>query len=128
MYDRNYLSTYDQIRYQFSLKTDSEFTNITLNEVTPIFGKPFNISSSLVSEFEETLANKLVSCQYFNNGTWIEISSNYTDTVGKINFQIDIYDPIFDPSMITSTNESRGFSTFSSACSVPFHYIRGVGL
>ena len=89
IFDQNYVSSYNQFTGEFSLKLNSQFTNITVNPNTPIKGQSFNISAILATEFGEPLANKNVSCQYFDIDSWVNLSSDFTDLNGFTTFLIN---------------------------------------
>ncbi|MFX1388385.1 MAG: hypothetical protein ACFE9M_14295, partial [Promethearchaeota archaeon] len=87
--DRNYVSTYKQYTGEFTLKLNSKFKNITINPTNPIKGHSFNLNSILTTEFGDELANRNVTCQYYDSGVWINIGSDITDSNGFTTFLID---------------------------------------
>jgi len=89
IFDQNYVSSYNQFTGEFSLKLNSQFTDITINPNTPIKGQTFNISAILATEFGEPLANKNVSCQYYDIDSWVNLSSDFTDLNGFTTFLIN---------------------------------------
>jgi len=89
IFDRNYVSSYSQFIDSFTLKTNSIFSNISINPVTPIRGSKFNLSSVLTTEFYEILPSKNVTLQYFNDSSWDNISYQLTDVNGSTTFEID---------------------------------------
>jgi len=89
IFDRNYVSSYNQFTGEFSLKLNSKFANITINPNNPIKGQIFNVSSVLTTEFGEKLINKSISCQYFEDNSWVNHSSDFTDSNGFTTFQLN---------------------------------------
>ncbi|MFX0057120.1 MAG: hypothetical protein ACFE85_01875 [Candidatus Hodarchaeota archaeon] len=89
IYDKNYVSSYNQFIDSFALKTNSKFINISINPETPLKGSIFNISGFLSTEFGQILPNENVTCRYYNNTSWINISSQFSDINGLVNFEID---------------------------------------
>ncbi|MFX1593363.1 MAG: hypothetical protein ACFFCL_11790, partial [Promethearchaeota archaeon] len=87
--DRNYVSTYKQYTGEFTLKLNSKFKNITINPTNPIKGHSFNLNSILTTEFGDELANRNVTCQYYDSGVWINIGSDITDSNGFTTFLVD---------------------------------------
>jgi hypothetical protein len=87
--DRNYVSTYKQFTDEFTLKLNSKFTNIAVSPSRPIKGHTFSLSSILATEFGVELINRNVTCQYYDSGVWIDISSDFTDSNGFTTFLID---------------------------------------
>lgn len=89
IYDKNYVSSYNQFIDSFSLKINSQFSDIVINPQTPIYGQKFNISSVLATEFGDEIPNKNVTCQFFNIGLWENVSSQISSANGVTNFEID---------------------------------------
>ena len=89
IYDRNYVSSYDQFIDSFSLKINSDFSEIQTYPQTPIYGQLFNLSSVLKTELGVVIPNKNVTCQFYDNGIWENLSTQISDTGGIINFEID---------------------------------------
>jgi hypothetical protein len=89
IYDKNYVSSYDEFISSFSLKLNSQFSNIIITPETPIYGQSFNISSNLTTEFGISIANKNVTIQYYNVNQWEHLSSQNSNINGTINFEID---------------------------------------
>jgi len=89
IFDRNYVSSYSQFIDSFTLKTNSIFSNISINPDPPIRGSVFNFSSVLTTEFDEILPNKNVTLQYFNDSSWDNMSYQLTDVNGSTIFEID---------------------------------------
>jgi len=89
IYDRNYVSSYKQFIESFSLKINSDFSEIKILPQTPIYGQLFNVSSILKTEFNDIIPNKNVTCQYYDNGTWETVSTQISDTNGTLNFEIN---------------------------------------
>ncbi len=89
IYDKNFISSYDQFIDSFSLKINSQFSDIVINPQTPIYGQKFNISSVLTTEFGEEISNKNVTCQYFDSGLWENVSSQISGANGVTSFEID---------------------------------------
>ena len=92
IFDKNYVSSYNQFIASFSLKINSEFSNIDITPNTPIFGQKFNISSVLTTELGDEIPNKNVSIQYLNNDLWENYSSQISGINGTTNFEIDTDD------------------------------------
>ena len=89
IYDKNFVSSYNQFNDSFSLKTNSQFSDIVINPQLPIYGQKFNISSVLMTEFGNEIPNKKVTCQYFNSGLWENVSSQISGANGVTSFEID---------------------------------------
>ena len=89
VYDRNYVSSYDQFIESFSLKINSEFSEIQTQPQTPIYGQSFNISSVLKTELGDIIPNKNITCQFYDSGIWENISTQSSDMNGITNFEID---------------------------------------
>ncbi len=89
IYDKNFVSSYNQFIDSFSLKVNSKFSDIIINPQTPIYGQKFNISSVLTTEFGEEISNKNVTCQYFDSGLWENVSSQISGANGVTSFEID---------------------------------------
>ncbi len=89
LYDQNYMSTYDQILYNFAIKRNTQFANISNIPSNPINGSTFNITALLQSEFGEAVGNVPTSCQLFQNNTWEELAVNFTDNAGLVTYIID---------------------------------------
>ena len=87
--DKNYVSSYQQYKADFTLKLNSKFTNITTSRSFIRDGESFNLNSFLTTEFGEELAGKNVSCQYYDSGNWFDIDSAITDINGFTSFFID---------------------------------------
>ncbi|MCK4687966.1 MAG: hypothetical protein KAT66_07535, partial [Candidatus Lokiarchaeota archaeon] len=87
--DKNYVSSYNQFYYQFSLIFNSKFNNIIIDPETPINGQVFNLSSVLTTEFGDILVNENVSCHHYESNSWVYIDSDFTDTNGSTTFSID---------------------------------------
>ncbi|GAH47973.1 unnamed protein product, partial [marine sediment metagenome] len=89
IYDKNFVSSYNQFIDSFSLKINSQFSDIVFKPQTPIYGQKFNISSVLTTEFGDEIPNKKVTCQYFNSGLWENVSSQISGVNGVTSFEID---------------------------------------
>ena len=89
IYDKNFVSSYNQFIDSFSLKINSQFSDIVINPQTPTYGRKFNISSVLTTEFGDKIPNKKVTCQYFNSGLWENVSSLISSANGVTSFEID---------------------------------------
>ncbi|MHA1986410.1 MAG: hypothetical protein ACW98D_07220 [Promethearchaeota archaeon] len=87
--DKNYVSSYKQFNNEFSIKQNSKFTDTTINPSNPIKGQDINFSSTLITEFGEELSNKNITCEYYNSGSWVGISSDMTDANGYVTFIIN---------------------------------------
>jgi len=83
IYDKNFVSSYNQFII------NSKFSDIVINPQTPIYGKKFNISSVLTTEFGDEIPNKNVTCQYFNSDLWENVSSQISGANGVTSFEID---------------------------------------
>jgi len=89
IYDRNYVSSYNQFVESFSLKVNSDFSEIKTLPQTPIYGQLFNISSILKTELGDVIPNKNVTCQVYDRGIWKTISTQISDMDGVTNFEIN---------------------------------------
>ncbi len=89
IYDRNYVSSYNQFVESFSLKINSDFSEIKTLPQTPIYGQLFNISSILKTELGDVIPNKNVTCQFYDSGIWKTISTQISDMDGVTNFEIN---------------------------------------
>jgi archaellum component FlaG (FlaF/FlaG flagellin family) len=89
IFDKNFVSSYNQFIDSFSLKTNSQFSDIVINPQIPIYGQKFNISSVLTTEFGDEIPNKNVTCQYFNSNLWENVSSQLSGANGGTSFEID---------------------------------------
>jgi len=89
IYDKNFISSYNQFIKSFSLKVNSRFSDILVEPEEPIYGQKFNISSVLSTEFGIEFADENVSLQYFYNDLWENISTQITNKNGTTNFEID---------------------------------------
>jgi len=89
IYDRNYVSSYNQFIDSFSLKINSDFTEIQTHPQTPIYGQLFNLSSVLKTELGAVISNKNVTCQFYDSGIWENLSTQISDIDGITNFEID---------------------------------------
>ncbi len=87
--DKNYVSSYNQFYYQFSLILNSKFNNIIIDPENPINGQVFNLSSVLTTEFGDILLNESVSCHHYESNSWVYIDSDFTDINGSTTFSID---------------------------------------
>ena len=92
IYDKNFVSSYNEFIDSFSLQLNSKFSDIKINPETPIYGQKFNISSVLSSEFGDEFPDENVSLQYFYNDLWENYSTRITDINGTTNFEIDTED------------------------------------
>ena len=100
IFDQNYLSSYNQFDNEFSLKLNSNFTNITINPDDPIKGHNFNLSAILATEFGEILINKSVSCDYYYGNSWFTIGSDFTNANGRIRFLINTLNVNYEADLI----------------------------
>ncbi|MFX1322854.1 MAG: hypothetical protein ACFFAQ_14550, partial [Promethearchaeota archaeon] len=98
--DRNYVSSYNQFYYQFSLNLNSKFNNISIDPENPINGQVFNLSSVLTTEFGEILASENVSCYHYESDSWVYLDSDFTDTNGSTTFSIDTKTLIFEDEIL----------------------------
>lgn len=89
IYDKNFVSSYNTFIDSFSLKINSQFSDIVINPQTPIYGQKFNISSVLTTEFGDEIPNKNITCQYFDSNLWENVSSQMSGANGVISFEID---------------------------------------
>ncbi len=89
VFDRNFMSSYNQFYAKFSLKQNSKFTNITITPNNPIKGQIFNIDSILATEFEEPISNRNITCQYYIDKEWITIDTKLSDDIGYTIFSIN---------------------------------------
>ena len=98
--DKNYVSSYNQFYYQFSLILNSKFNNIIIDPENPINGQVFNLSSVLTTEFGDMLVNENVSCHHYESNSWVYIDSDFTDTNGSTIFSIDTKTLNFEDSIL----------------------------
>jgi hypothetical protein len=89
IYDKNYVSSYNQFINSFSLNVNSMFSDININPEEPIYGQTFNISSVLSTEFGDVFSGENVTLQYFDNDLWENFSTQITDINGTTDFEID---------------------------------------
>ena len=89
IYDQNYVSSYDQFNFSFGLKVNSEFSNISIDPPNPIRGEMINLTSRLTTEFGSIIPGKNITCQYYDNGEWRNISSQISDSSAYTTFLID---------------------------------------
>ena len=89
IYDDNFMSSYFQFNASFDIYMNSEFRNVLVTPEDPIRGNFLNISSTLTTEFGTELANKNVTCQYYDAGEWVNFTSQFTDINGSTLFVID---------------------------------------
>ncbi|MFX0042289.1 MAG: hypothetical protein ACFE8L_05200 [Candidatus Hodarchaeota archaeon] len=102
--DRNYVSSYKQFYYQFSLNLNSKFSNIVIDPENPINGQVFNLSSVLTTEFGEILASENVSCYHYESDSWIYLDSEFTDINGSTTFLIDTKILTFEDEILLKLN------------------------
>ncbi|MFW9772836.1 MAG: hypothetical protein ACFFEO_11830 [Candidatus Thorarchaeota archaeon] len=88
IYDKNYVSSYNDFIKSFMLKENSRFSNVTINPESPIRGQKFNLSAILTTEFGALLPSKNVTLQYYDS-SWLNLSSQISDSKGLLNFEID---------------------------------------
>ncbi|NVM19419.1 MAG: hypothetical protein HWN80_17090 [Candidatus Lokiarchaeota archaeon] len=89
IYDKNFVSSYNQFISSFSLKINSKFADTVINPNTPIYGQKFNISSVLSTEFGDEIPNKNITLQFLDTDLWENLSTQITDINGSTNFEID---------------------------------------
>jgi len=89
IYDKNFVSSYNQFINSFSLKINSMFTDIESEPHTPIYGQMFNISSVLRTELGDEIPDKNITIQYLDNDLWENYSTQITGINGTIRFEID---------------------------------------
>ncbi|NHJ24318.1 MAG: hypothetical protein EAX89_07065 [Candidatus Lokiarchaeota archaeon] len=89
IYDKNYISSYGEFISSFSLKLNSNFSNIISSPTTPIYGQSFNLSSDLTTEFGISIPSENVTLQLYNENKWNNISNQISNENGTINFEID---------------------------------------
>ncbi len=92
VYDRNLVSSYEQFIYSFGLKLNSKFSNITIDPSNPIRGEILNITSRLTTEFGAIIIGENVTCQYYDNHVWVNLSSQISDLNAYTSFIIDSLD------------------------------------
>ena len=98
--DKNYVSSYQQYKANFTIKLNSQFTNISTSRGNIRNGESFNLSSVLMTEFGEELVNKNVTCQYFESGSWFDSGSALTDINGFTSFFINTLNIIFEGDLL----------------------------
>ncbi|GAG95018.1 unnamed protein product, partial [marine sediment metagenome] len=89
IFDKNFVSSYDEFIESFSLKINSKFSDIKIAPNIPIYGQKFNISSALTTELGNKIPNKNVSIQFLNDNIWENFSSQISGINGTTNFEID---------------------------------------
>ncbi len=89
IYDKNYVSSYNQFIDSFSLNVNSMFSDIEINPGEPIYGQTFTMSSILSTEFGRIFPGENVTLQYFDNDLWENFSTQITDINGTTKFDID---------------------------------------
>lgn len=89
IYDKNFVSSYNQFISSFSLKINSKFSDTVINPNTPIYGQKFNISSVLSTEFGDEIPNKNITLQFLDADVWENLSTQIADINGTTNFEID---------------------------------------
>ncbi len=89
VFDRNFVSSYNQFISSFSLKRNSKFSDIVIDPETPIYGQKFNISSVLSTEFGDEIPNENITLQFLDNDLWENLSTQIADINGTTNFEID---------------------------------------
>jgi hypothetical protein len=89
IYDKNYISSYEQFIDSFSLNVNSIFSDINIKPREPIYGQTFNISSVLSTEFGVEFSGVNVTLQYFDDALWENFSMQITNLNGTTNFEID---------------------------------------
>ncbi|MEJ2293336.1 MAG: hypothetical protein P8Y23_01030 [Candidatus Lokiarchaeota archaeon] len=89
IFDKNYVSSYEQFNFSFSLKVNSEFSNVSINPPNPIRGEVINLTSRLTTEFGKSIPGKNITCQYYDNDEWRNISSQMSDSNAYTNFLIN---------------------------------------
>jgi len=89
LFDKNYVSSYEQFIYSFGLKLNSKFSNVSINPSYPIRGESFNLTSKLTTEFGVAITGKNVTCQYYDSDEWRNISSQISDSNAYISFLIN---------------------------------------
>ena len=89
IYDKNFVSSYNQFNNSFSLKINSRFSDVQTKPQTPIYGQVFNISSVLTTEFGDEISDKNITLQFLDNDLWENISTQITGINGTMNFEID---------------------------------------
>jgi len=92
IFDRNYVSSYEQFIYSFELKFNSQFSNIKINPSTPIRGEEFNLTSRLATEFGTKLPGRNITLQYYDINEWRNISTQLSDSDAYTSFLIDTLD------------------------------------
>ncbi|MFW9949503.1 MAG: hypothetical protein ACFFKA_05200, partial [Candidatus Thorarchaeota archaeon] len=89
IFDKNYVSSYEEFITSFSLKLNSQFSNITATPETPIYGQSFNITSDLTTEFGVAIPNENVTLQYYNGTKWDNLSTMISNINGTTDFEIN---------------------------------------
>ncbi len=92
VYDKNYISSYEQFNYSFSIKLNSKFSNITINPSIPTRGETINLTSRLTTEFDKSIPGENITLQYYDNDDWRNISSQICDSNAYTSFLIDSLD------------------------------------
>ena len=92
IFDKNLVSSYEQFNKSFNLKMNSEFRDMTINPEEPLRGETFNLTTKLTSEFGSAIENQNVTLQYYDQGTWNNLSIQLTGINGSLLYQIDSLD------------------------------------
>jgi hypothetical protein len=80
VYDKNYVSSYEQFIYSFGLKLNSKFSNITIDPSTPKRGDLINLTSQLTTEFGDIIPGENITLQYYDIDDWRNLSSQISDS------------------------------------------------
>ncbi|MEJ2250726.1 MAG: hypothetical protein P8Y97_13870 [Candidatus Lokiarchaeota archaeon] len=89
VFDKNYLSSYNQFVYSFGFKVDSQFSNITYTPKKTIYGEMVTLTSTLTTEFGRLLKNKTVSLYHYIQEKWEFLENSTTNSDGKVQFSFN---------------------------------------
>ncbi|MGQ4875551.1 MAG: hypothetical protein ACP6IY_15900 [Promethearchaeia archaeon] len=92
IYDRYYISSYNEFLKSFQFKIDSKFINFSNTPEKPIKGLSVSFSTKLVDEFGTPLSNKQIIIQYNNSNVWEDLATKTTDSNGLISIAIETID------------------------------------
>ncbi|MFX0187953.1 MAG: hypothetical protein ACFE8A_09465 [Candidatus Hodarchaeota archaeon] len=127
LYDKYYVSFFNQHIEEFELKLDSKFDSIIINPQKPLFGETFNLSAVLTTEFGSPLQNKEVLCQYYKDGKWTNISiPKYTNVNGSISFEVDSLTLEFEESLVMRLSWTGDIYTLNNSQVIPIDIITQV--
>ncbi|MFW9898206.1 MAG: hypothetical protein ACFFDO_02980 [Candidatus Thorarchaeota archaeon] len=124
IYDKYYVSFFNQYIEEFELKLNSKFDNIIINPLKPLFGETFNLSAVLTTEYGSPLQNKEVLCQYYKDGKWTNISEpKSTNVNGSISFEIESLTLEYEESLVMKLSWAGDIYTLNNSQAIPIDII-----